>query len=36
LGAEQAAECGGRNAVPGELLVCVTLTKVVVKKNVSG
>jgi hypothetical protein len=26
----------GRNAVPGELLVCVTLTKVVVKKNVSG
>jgi PPOX class probable F420-dependent enzyme len=36
MGAERAEEYGRRNAVPGELLVRVTPTKVIAKKNISG
>ena len=36
MGVERAEEYGRRNAVPGELLVRVTPTKVVAKKNISG
>ena len=36
VGVERADEYGRRNAVPGELLVRVTPTKVVAKKNISG
>jgi len=35
MGAERAEEYGRRKAVPGELLVRVAPTKVVIKKNVS-
>jgi hypothetical protein len=36
MGAEQVEEYRRRNAVPGKLLVRVTPTKVIAKKNVSG
>jgi hypothetical protein len=36
VGVERAEGYGRRNAVPGELLVRVTPTKVVAKKNISG
>ncbi len=35
MGADRAEEYGRRNAVPGELLVRVTPTKIVARKNVS-
>jgi PPOX class probable F420-dependent enzyme len=35
MGPERAEEYGRRNAVPGELLVSITPTKVIAKKNVS-
>lgn len=36
MGAERGAEFGRRNAVPGELLVRVRMTKVVAFDNISG
>ncbi len=36
LGADRAQEFGARNAVPGELLVCVTPTRIIAEKNIAG
>lgn len=36
MGADKAEEFGKRNGGEGELLICVTPTKIIAKKNVSG
>jgi hypothetical protein len=36
MGADQAAAFGKRNAVPGELMVRLTVTKVISKKDMAG
>ena len=36
MGADQAAAYGKRNSVPGELIVRVTPTRIIAKKDVAG